>query len=167
MAQATLSLSAISAGVAALAVKAKDLDTQAASNREETAKQIVILNKAKATVGRYNQCAVATAFMDGLTSGGIAKGTAKNYLVTFREAVKSGKFEGWNKSRADAKKGGGKGKGTAAFADLLLKAFNHEEGRSLQELCESIQGQYEDASVDSVYAGFVEYLRSEGYEIAE
>ena len=91
MAQANISLSQIASAVATLAVKAKEIETNAAKTREETVVQITALHKAKATVGRYNQCAVATAFMDGLTTGGIAKGTAKNYLTTFRDAVKSGK----------------------------------------------------------------------------
>lgn len=168
MAQATISLAAQATELANLALSEKAALDKAAAAREGAQKLIAGLHKAKASIGRYGQCATATAFMDTLTAGGLSKGTAKNYLTTLRDAVKSGKFEGWNKARIDAKKGkGGKGKGQAAFADLLLKAFNHDEGKTLQGLCESIQSDYEAAKIDNIYQGFVEYLKSEGYEIAE
>jgi hypothetical protein len=165
-----ITLSQLASDCASLVADMKAAETKAETSREAANVVIVKLHKAKATIGRYNQCAGATAFMDTLTARGLAKGTSKNYLTVFRDAVKTGKpVTDWNSSRADAKgKGkGGKGKGKASLADLLLKTFNHNEGKTFMALCESIQGQYEDAKVDSVYQGFTEYLKSEGCEITE
>jgi len=164
-----ITLSQLASDCASLVADMKAAETKAETSREAANVVIVKLHKAKATIGRYNQCAGATAFMDTLTARGLAKGTSKNYLTVFRDAVKTGKpVTDWNGSRADAKgKGkGGKGKGKASLTDLLIKVFNHDEGKTFLNLCESIQGQYEDATVTSVYGGFVFYLESEGYEIA-
>ena len=65
--------------VASALIEAKKHDDKATSCREEANKLIASLHKAKVVVGRYNACAVATAFVDTLVQGGLAKKTAQNY----------------------------------------------------------------------------------------
>ena len=128
MAQANISLASLAAETADDLIAAKAADDKAASCREAANKKIAQLHKAKASVGRKGNCAIATAFYDALIAGGLSKGTAANYLTVFRDAVKSGKpVTDWNPNRDGKGKGkgkGGKGKGTATLNDLLIKAFN-------------------------------------------
>jgi hypothetical protein len=135
-------------------------------------KLIAELHNAKATVGIYKKdgsgCAIATSFIDGCVTGGIAQGTAqKVYLPTFKKAVASGKpVSDWNSQRAKNKpKANGKGK--SELSELLVKAFNHGEGESFKALCENVGKLWDDGKIDTVYAGFVDYLKSEGYEIKD
>ena len=171
----TLSYTAIASAVASLVVEAKSHDDQATQCRENANKQIIVLHDAKVVVGRKGKCAVATAFYDGLITGGWAKGTAANYLTTFRDAVKSGKpVTDWNPNRkatkADASEGASEGanaKGTKAFADLFRPAFNNNEGKTFMALCKQIEKDYKDDKIKNMYEGFVEYFKAEGDEIAE
>ena len=160
----------VSASIAADLVAAKKAEDQAVSLRESANANIVVLHNAKAVIGRYGKCSGATAFVDGIVSGGLSKKTAQNYLSLFREAVKTGKpVTDWGSTKDGAgRKGkGGKGKGTASFVDLFLKAFNHDNGASFQAACEMIQAAWHDDQIETLYAGFVDYLKAEGLEIAE
>ena len=152
-------------------VNAKKADDQAATLRESANANITVLHRAKAVIGRYNKCAGATAFVDSIVAGGLSKKTAQNYLSLFRESVKTGKpVADWGSTKDGAGrkgKGGGKGKGTASFVDLFLKAFNHDNGASFQAACEMIQAAWHDDQIETVYAGFVDFLKAEGLEIAE
>ena len=168
----TLSLSAIAAACAASLVTAKSHEDKAAACKESANKDIVKLHSAKAVVGDKRNCAVAGSFYDGLVTGGWAKGTASNYLSTFRKAVASGKpVTDWNPNRKDAKgkgaKGKGKTKGSKALADLFRPAFNHESGKSFQVLCAEIEARYQNDELGNMYDGFVDYFKAQGDEIAE
>jgi len=103
-----------------------------------------------------------------LVQGGKSKGTANNYLSTFRKAVESGKpITEWNPAQSKNKggKGGkGKGKGTATLSELFLKAFNHDEGKSFQVLAQEIEIRFLNDE-GSVYDLFTSFLQKEGYEI--
>jgi hypothetical protein len=166
----TLSYTAIAAAVASSLVEAKSHDDKALALREGANKQITVLHEAKVVIGRKGKCSVATAFYDGLITGGWAKGTAANYLTTFRDAVSTGKpVTDWNPNRkgAKGKKNNAKAKGSKAFADLFRPSFNHDSGKTFQELCEAIENDFNDAKVDTLYEGFVEYFKAQGDEIAE
>jgi hypothetical protein len=160
-----ITLSQLAADCASLVADMKAAETKVETSREAANVVIVKLHKAKATIGRYNQCAGATAFMDTLTARGLAKGTSKNYLTVFRDAVKSGKpVTDWNGSRADAKskgKGKGKGKGKAELSALLLKARNHAD---FAEACEMMEAEYKDDK--GTFAEVVDsWLESQGIEL--
>ena len=132
---------------------------------------IVKMHKDGVKIGNNNKCAIATAFHSTLVQGKKAKGTANNYLSEFRKAVESGKeLKGWNTAQEKAKANkGGKGKGTAAFSDLLLKAFNHDEGKTFVALCAKIEKAYNDAKIKegkgTMYDGFEDFMQAEGFEI--
>ena len=170
MSQANISLASLASNCALALLDAKAHEDKAKAFKDAANVTIAQLHKAKAVIGRKGSCATATAFYDTLVSGGWAKGTCNNYLSVFRDAVKTGKpVTDWNPNRNGGKgKGkGGKGKGQAAFADLLLKAFNHDNGETLQTLCDDILTKYEAAEIENIYQGFVSYLESEGYEITK
>ena len=170
MEKISIYLASIAASCASNLIEAKSHDDASAKLKDAVNVGIVKLHKEKATVGRNGKCAIASAFYDTLIQGGWAKGTAANYLSTFRDAVKSGKpVTDWNPNRkgAKGKSGKGKSKGAKAFADLFRPAFNHDEGKTFMALCADIQARYENAEFDNLYDGFVEFLKSEGDEIAE
>jgi hypothetical protein len=149
----------------------KKAETTAGLLKETMNKYIAQLHSAKAKVGMYKKdktgCAIATSFVDGCIEGGLSHDTAhKTYLPTFKKAVADGKPIGdWNgqRSKGNSK---AKGKGKSELSELLVKAFNHDEGKSFEALCQSVEkGFYADATFKTIYAGFVDYLQSEGYEI--
>ena len=166
MSDKTFSLSAIAATCAVAVASSKKAEDSAAAFREAANVEVAKLHKAKAKVGRYNQCAVATAFMDTLVSEGFAKGTSKNSLSVFRDAVATGKpVTDWNPSRAKAKakgaKGKGKGKGKAELSALLLKARNHAD---FAEACEMIEAEFKDDN--GTFAECVDsWLEAQGIEL--
>jgi len=145
------------------------LEAEKSKLREATNTLVAKLHKDKVVVGRMgkNPCAVALAFHSTLVEGGVAKGTASNYLTTFKNAVASGKpITDWNTQRTNGtKKGNAKGKGKSTLSNLLVKAFNHDEGKTFEELCTNVQKQFDDAKFDTVYECFVDYLKSEGFEV--
>jgi len=168
-----ISYIAMAAEAGSLLVDAANAEKRAASLKESVNAIIVKLHKAKVTIGRRPKCTSATAFHDALTAGGLKSGTASNYLKVFADAVKTGKpVTDWNPNRTGGKaKGGkgkgGKGKGKADFAALLIKAFNHNEGKSFENLCKEIERAWDDDKLETLYQGFVSYLQSEGCEISE
>ena len=168
MSKTEISLASLAVSCASALIEEKGHADKAKASREAANSAAMQLHKAKAKVGRYNKCAIATAFVDTLTAGGLAKKTAQNYLSLFKTAVESGKpiADLGGTKKAGGRKNG-KGKGQAAFADLLLKAFNHDEGKTLQALCEKIQGDYDDALIQDFYGGVISFLESEGFEITK
>lgn len=163
-----ISLASIASQCAQALLEEKAHTDKAKASREVANKAAMQLHKAKAIIGRYNACATATAFVDTLVAGGLAKKTAQNYLSLLKEAVKTGKpIADLGGSKAGGRKGKSKSKGNKAFADLFRPAFNHDEGKTFETLCSEIQAKYENAEFDNLYEGFVDYLKSEGDEIAE
>jgi hypothetical protein len=140
------------------------LDAEKASLRESTNTLVAKLHKDKVVVGRMgkNPCAIAYAFHSTLVAGGVSKGTASNYLTTFKEHVATGKpITDWNLQRQNAKDGnGGKGKGKAELAGLLLKAFNHAD---FKEACEIIELEWKDDK-GTIHAIVKSWLEAQGIE---
>ena len=171
MSNEKFSFTAIAAACGAKLVEAKKHDDKATSLREEVNKDIIVLHKAKVVIGRLNQCSSATAFVDSLVQGGLAKKTAQNYLSLFKDAVKTGKpVLDWGgvkggKSRKDVK--GAKAKGSKAFADLFRPAFNHDDGKTFQVLCAEIEARYQNDDLETFYSAFVDFFKAEGDDIAE
>jgi hypothetical protein len=170
-----ISYTAIAASIATSLVSAKSHEDKAVLLKEDSNKQILVLHKAKVVVGRKGKCSVATAFYDGLISGGWAAGTASNYLSTFREAVATGKpVREWNPAQSKNKgaspsgaRAGSTATSSKPFADLFRPAFNHEKGKSFMALCKQIEKDYKDDKIKTMYEGFVEYFKAEGDEIEE
>ena len=148
----------------------KGVEAKAETLKGTINKLIAELHKAKVKIGIYKKngtgCPIATAFIDGCVEGDIAHGTAHRvYFPTFKQAVASGKpVIDWNGQRSKGKNKA-KGKGKSELSELLVKAFNHGEGKSFESLCESIQKGFDDAKYDTIYAGFVDFLKADGYEI--
>jgi hypothetical protein len=170
-----ISYTAMAASAASDLIEAKKHDDKAGALRENVNKVIVVMNKDKVVIGRYSKdgtgCAMATSFVDTLTTGGWAKKTAQNYLSLFREAVKTGKpVKDWGGTKAGGRKAvasANSTKGKKEFADLFRPAFNHDKGGSFMALCKAIEKDYKDDKIKTMYEGFVEYFKSEGDEIAE
>ena len=149
-------------------IEAKQHDDKATSLREGVNKRIVKMHKDKVVIGRFNTCATATAFVDTLVAGGLAKKTAQNYLSLFKDAVKTGKpVLDWGGTKAGGRKGakGAKTKGSKAFADLFRPAFNHDNGKSFQVLCAEIEVRYQNDDLETFYDAFVDFFKAEGDEI--
>lgn len=134
--------------------------------KEDANLRIVALHNAKVAIGRYGKCLLATAFKDSLVASGLTKGTAQNYLSTFRDAVASGRpVKDWNPNRAGGKgtKGKGtKGKGTKDFLTLLIAVYNHDDGKSLEKACTEWQKAFDDAKHDTFHACIVDTLDAAG-----
>jgi hypothetical protein len=147
-------------------IEAKVLTDKATTLREEVNKEIAGLHKAKVVIGRLGACTVATAFVDALTKGGLAKKTAQNYLSLFKEAVKTGKpVADWGGTKAGGRKAV---KGTAPkqdrenpALDALFKCMKANGGLDVLHL---MQASYDDAEGDLVEIA-IELLKAEGYEI--
>jgi len=168
----TLSYTAIAAAVATSLVSAKSHEDKAASLKDDANKQIAVLHKDKVVIGRKGKCSIATAFYDGLISGGWAAGTSANYLTTFREAVATGKpVSDWNPKRKGASPSGARAGSTAtgskSFADLFRPAFNHDKGKTFQVLCAELEYLYQNDDLGNFYEGFVSFFKAEGDEIEE
>ena len=166
-----ISYAAQAAAIASDLIEAKKCEDKANTLREGVNKQVAVMHKDKVVVGRRNKCAIADAFFKTLTEGGLSHGTAANYLTTFRDAVKTGKpVTDWNPNRKDPKptvQSGTSTKGKKEFADLFRPAFNHDKGNSFMALCKMIEKDYKDDKIKTLYAGFVEYFKSEGDQIEE
>ena len=164
-----ISLAEIAAQCAQQVLGAKSFEEKRLAALESANSAILSLHGKKAIVGTKGKCPIATSFYDTLIAGKLAKGTASNYLSVFRQAVASGKpVTEWNPSQSKGKGGkgkGGKGKGKASLSDLMGKVFNHDEGKSFEALCADIEAQFQADTIKTLHEGFVEYLKSEGFEI--
>jgi len=172
MTNETLSLSAIAAACGAKLVEAKGFEAKRLACLDAVNVGVIQLFKAKAKIGQNKKCSMATSFYDSLIQGGLGKGTAANYLSTFRKAVHEGKpVKEWNPAQSKKSSAGSSGtkgtKGKKEFADLFRPAFNHDKGNSFLALCKQIEKDYKDDNIKTMYQGFVEYFKSEGDEIAE
>jgi hypothetical protein len=166
MENTSISLAAIAASCGDKLIQAKVLTDKATSLREEVNKEITVLHKAKAVVGRYNTCAMATAFVDALVGGGLAKKTAQNYLSLFKDAVKTGKpVADWGGTKAGGRKDV---KGTAPkqdrenpTLDALFKLLKTDAGldvlQMMQECYDNAEGSIAEIAID--------LLKAEGFNI--
>ena len=164
-----INYSAIASACGASLIEAKGFEAKRQAALESVNVGVMTLFNAKVVIGSNKKCANATAFYDALIFGGLGKGTAANYLSTFREAVKTGKpVTQWNPSQSKAKAAkDAKAKGSKAFVDMLRPAFNHAEGMTFKVLCTKIQSDFEDAKFENLYAAFKDFFVSEGDEVAE
>jgi hypothetical protein len=171
MSKASISYTDMASKIAVNLLGELKLEDQKTALRDNTNAMIVQMKKDNVHVGSRagkNPSSIACAFHDTLTANGIASKTASNYLSTFKAHVESGKpITDWNLQRQNAKNSkGGKGKGKAAFADLFLKAFNHDEGKSFEVLAQEIEVRWDNAE-GTIYDLFVSFLEKEGYEISK
>ena len=155
MTNENLSLSAIASACGSKLVEAKGFEAKRQACLEEVNAGVMQLSKAKAKVGQNKKCSIATSF-----------------LSTFRKAVTEGKpVKEWNPAQSKKSGAGSSGtkgtKGKKEFADLFRPAFNHDKGNSFLALCKMLEKNYKDDKIKTVYAGFVDYFKSEGDEIAE
>jgi hypothetical protein len=99
--------------------------------------------------------------------------TLANYVTGLVAAVNEGKEFSLSGSKGAAApkgakgKGKGKAKGTVAFSDLFAKPFNHEAGKSFKDLCAKVQQAYLNDEFKTLYEGFADYLKAEGFILAE
>jgi hypothetical protein len=166
MEKSSISLAAIAASCGSKLIEAKGFADKATSLREEVNKEITVLHKAKAVIGRYKICTMATAFVDALTGGGLAKKTAQNYLSLFKDAVKTGKpVADWGGTKAGGRK---TVKGTAPkqdrenpSLDALFKFLKTDSGldilQAMQDMYDNDEGDLADIAVD--------LLTAEGYTV--
>ena len=162
----TISYANKAATIATSLIEAKQHDDKATSCREAANKVILSMHKDKVVIGRYNTCSTATAFVDTLTAGGLAKKTAQNYLSLFKDAVKTGKpVLDWGgtkggKTRKDAKTA----KATTAkeLADKLATAYRDAD---FEGFVNDLQASYENAEVETLLEGIQSYLEAAGIEL--
>jgi hypothetical protein len=159
------SFTAIAAACGAKLVEAKKHDDKASSLREDVNKDIIVLHKAKVVIGRLNQCSSATAFVDSLVQGGLAKKTAQNYLSLFKDAVKTGKpVQDWGGTKAGGRKAAKSAKATTPkeLADKLATAYRDAD---FEGFINDLQASYENAEVETLLEGIQSYLESAGIEL--
>lgn len=160
----------MAASVASDLVEAKSHDDKALALREGVNKQIAVMHKDKVVVGRYSKdgtgCSIATAFYDSLIAGGWAKGTAANYLSTFRDAVKTGKpVHDWNPNRKGAKAGAKSAKsakGKKEFADKLATAFRDGE---FEGFINDLEASFQDDEIETLIEGVKSFLEASGVKL--
>jgi hypothetical protein len=166
-----ISYTAMAASAASDLIEAKKHDDKAGALRENVNKVIVVMNKDKVVIGRYSKdgtgCAMATSFVDTLTTGGWAKKTAQNYLSLFREAVKTGKpVKDWGGTKAGGRKAaaGAKGsaKGKKEFADKLATCFRDAE---FEGFVNDLESSFQDDEIQTLMDGVKSFLESSGVKI--
>lgn len=160
-----LSLSAVAKACGTSLVEAKGYDAKRLECLESVNNGIMVLSKAKAIVGKYNTCAIATAFYDALVTGGLAKGTSANYLSTFRKAVAEGKpVTEWNplRQKAKAKAKGSSAKGKKGFADKLATVYRDAD---FAGFINDLQDGFNDAHFENLIDGVKSYLEAEGIKL--
>jgi len=120
---------------------------------------------------KKNGCPIAIEFHAALVTGGIKAASANNYLTTFKKAVETGKpITEWNSQREGAKAANVKANKQARenpARDALVKLLNAEGGIYLLDI---LGIAFEETSPDAgqTFADIViDYLKSEGEEIAE
>ena len=167
MTASNISLASLAANCATSLLEAKAHEDKAKAFKDAANVTIAQLHKAKATVGRKGSCATATAFYDTLVSGGLAKGTASNYLSVFKDAVKTGKpVTDWNPNRKGAKGKPVKGKAPKQSRenhamDALFKMVKTDEGL---DVLAAIQMAYDDDE-GTIIEIVIDMLKAEGFKI--
>lgn len=159
------SLTAIAAACGAKLVEAKKHDDKATSLREDVNKDIIVLHKAKVVIGRLNQCSSATAFVDSLVQGGLAKKTAQNYLSLFKDAVKTGKpVQDWGGTKAGGRKVVKTAKATTPkeLADKLATAYRDAD---FESFVTDLQASFQNDEIETLLEGIQSYLESAGIEL--
>ena len=169
MSNATLNLSAISAAAGAICGNIKKAEDSLTALYEDLNTKAQALRQQKAKYGKSKRtCPLSASFFDACVSGGVAEKTASNYLSIFRDAVNNGSKITHLGTTPKGVKGKNKGKASkSSLADLLVKAFNHDSGKSFEALCTEIEASFNDAKIESMYEGFSDYLKAQGYELAE
>jgi hypothetical protein len=162
----TISYANKAATIATSLIEAKQHDDKATSCREAANKVILSMHKDKVVIGRYNTCSTATAFVDTLTAGGLAKKTAQNYLSLFKDAVKTGKpVLDWGGTKGGKTRKGAKGaKATTAkeLADKLATAYRDAD---FEGFVNDLQASYENAEVETLLEGIQSYLEAAGIKL--
>lgn len=150
--------------VASALIEAKKHDDKATSCREEANKLIASLHKAKVVVGRYNSCAVATAFVDTLVQGGLSKKTGQNYLSLFKDAVATGKpVTDWGGTKGGkGRKGGKTAKVKKEFADKLATAFRDAE---FESFINDLEASFQDDQIETLIEGVKSFLEASGVKL--
>lgn len=159
-------MSAVAKACGSSLVEAKGFEAKRQACLESVNNGIMTLSKAKAIVGKYNTCAIATAFYDALVTGGLAKGTSANYLSTFRKAVAEGKpVVEWNPAQNKKAKAGAKGssaKGKKGFADKLATCFRDGE---FEGFINDLEASFQDDAIKTLLEGVKSYLEAEGVKL--
>jgi hypothetical protein len=162
----TLSLSAIASTCGSKLVEAKGFEAKRQACLEEVNAGVMQLSKAKAKIGQNKKCSIATCFYDALVQGGLGKGTAANYLSTFRKAVAEGKpVKEWNPAQSKKKTGatGTKGaKGKKEFADKLATCYRDAE---FEEFINDLEASFQDDAIETLLEGVKSYLEACGTKL--
>ena len=166
MSNSEISLASMATACATALLAEKSFTDQAKGCRETANAEALKLHKAKAKVGRYGKCSIATAFVDTLTAGGLAKKTAQNYLSLFKTAVETGKpiaDLGGTKSGGSRKVTGKAPKQDRENPgmDALFKLMKTDEGL---DILASIQMAYDDDE-GSIIEIAIEMLKAEGFSV--
>jgi len=159
------SFTAIAAACGAKLVEAKKHDDKASSLREDVNKDIIVLHKAKVVIGRLNQCSSATAFVDSLVQGGLAKKTAQNYLSLFKDAVKTGKpVQDWGGTKAGGRKVAKSAKATTPkeLADKLATAYRDAD---FESFVTDLQASFQNDEIETLLEGIQSYLEAAGIKL--
>ena len=135
--------------------------------RDATNAFIADLKKANVVVGRLgkNPCAIAYSFHSTLLAGNVKKGTANNYLTTFREHVKTGKpITDWNIQRAKQNNASGTTREKQILANKLFKVYLDKE---FDEFINDLQKAFHDDEIKTLKEGIVSYLEMHGEDISK
>lgn len=168
MTNETLSLSAIASACGSKLIEARGFEAKRQACLEEVNAGVVQLHKAKAKVGDNKKCSIATSFYDSLIQGGLGKGTAANYLSTFRKAVASGKpVTEWNpaqnkKNKPNAKGAKGSAKGKKEFADKLATCFRDAE---FEGFLNDLQASWDNDEIETLLEGVKSFLEASGVKL--
>lgn len=165
----TASLTAVAASCGTLFADIASAEKKAASFRETLNAHCKKLHDAKAKVGTYKKdgtgCALATAFIDAATAGGVAHGTAqKVYLPTFKKAVADGKaITDLNSQRAKSKGKGGKASEPKSLANKLATCYRDED---FAGFVADLQASFENDEGDLIDL-IKSYLEAEGIALKD
>jgi hypothetical protein len=165
MTNETLSLSAVASTCGSKLIEAKGFEAKRQACLEEVNAGVMQLSKAKAKVGQNKKCSIATAFYDALVKGGLGKGTAANYLSTFRKAVAEGKpVKEWNPAQSKAKgKASAKGaKGKKEFSEKLATCYRDAE---FEEFINDLEASFQDDAIETLLEGVKSYLEACGTKL--
>jgi hypothetical protein len=162
-----LSFAAIASACGASLIEAKSFEAQRQACLDNVNKGVMTLHKGKVTVGHNKKCPIASAFYDALVSGGLGKGTAANYLGTFRKAVEDGKpVTEWNPSQSKAAKAKAKAKGEAKgkkeFADKLASAFRDAD---FESFINDLEASFQADDISTLFEGVKSFLEASGIEL--